>query len=523
MKCVLFCRVSSKEQEDTGYSLPSQEKLLKSYADKHSFIASKIFSISESANGKKQRETFDEMMNYVQENNIKIIICEKVDRLTRNFKDAVTIDEWLEKDEEREVHLVKDSLILHKNSRSQEKLNWGIRILFAKNYIDNLSEEVKKGYKEKVEQGWMPHTPPIGYKTVGDKGHKIHIIDEIKAPFIKKMFELYGTGNYSIETLGKAIYKIGLTSKSNRELSHSKNHEILTNPFYCGKFKWGNQIHQGKQEPIISKELFNRVQDLLNGRHTQKQSKRNFLYQGVIKCLECGGSITWELHKSIIYGHCTHFKPCSQKTWVKNYQIDNQILKAINKLKIKNHKIAYWIYKALKESHKDEIEFRASQVTELNRRLQLIQNRLDIVYEDKLDGKVSSEFYDTKSKQYTIEKESILASLDNLSKTNTKYYEQGVNLFELAQKSSDCYKKGNNKQKREFIRLVFSSLKLKGNKLFYFYTKPFELLSQAVKTTNCSKVLNNPKISDKIIELSKNTKNKDKIEVLSQLNPLLGG
>ena len=82
------------------------------------------------------------MMNYVKVNTIKIIICEKVDRLTRNFKDAVIIDEWLEKDEERQVHLVKDSLILHKNSRSQEKLNWGIRILFAKNYIDNPSSYI---------------------------------------------------------------------------------------------------------------------------------------------------------------------------------------------------------------------------------------------------------------------------------------------------------------------------------------------------------------------------------------------
>ncbi len=141
MKSVLLCRVSSKEQEETGYSLPAQEKLLNSYADRQNFKVAKVFSITESASGKKQREIFDNMMAYVKKEGIKIIICEKVDRLTRNFKDAVDIDEWLDKDEERQVHLVKDSLVLHKNSRSQEKLNWGIRILFAKNYIDNLSED----------------------------------------------------------------------------------------------------------------------------------------------------------------------------------------------------------------------------------------------------------------------------------------------------------------------------------------------------------------------------------------------
>src|SRR3989339_1966682 len=191
MKSILYCRVSSKEQEETGYSLPAQEKLLSGYSERTGYSVDKVFAISESASGKKQREIFDNMMAYVKKEGIKIIICEKVDRLTRNFKDAVEIDEWLEKDEERQVHLVKDSLILHKNSRSQEKLNWGIRILFAKNYIDNLSEEVKKGQKEKIAQGWLPTRPPYGYKTIGEKGHKIHIPDKDKVPFAKKMFEIY--------------------------------------------------------------------------------------------------------------------------------------------------------------------------------------------------------------------------------------------------------------------------------------------------------------------------------------------
>ena len=212
MKAVLLCRVSSKEQEETGYSLPAQEKLLTSYGDSKEFKIAKIFSITESASGSKQREVFDSMIAFIKKEGIKIIICEKVDRLTRNFKDAVDIDEWLEKDEERQVHLVKDSLILHKNSRSQEKLNWGIRILFAKNYIDNLSEEVKKGQKEKISQGWLPTKPPLGYKTIGEKGHKIHIVDEAVAPLIKKMFSLYATGNYSLKRLTTRCMKLGFVT-----------------------------------------------------------------------------------------------------------------------------------------------------------------------------------------------------------------------------------------------------------------------------------------------------------------------
>src|SRR5262245_5298432 len=111
-KAILFCRVSSKEQEETGYSLPAQEKLLISYADKQNLKMAKVFSISESASGSKQRQIFSQMMRFIQKQNIKTLICEKADRLARNFKDMVMIDKWLEKDENRQVHLVKDSLIL---------------------------------------------------------------------------------------------------------------------------------------------------------------------------------------------------------------------------------------------------------------------------------------------------------------------------------------------------------------------------------------------------------------------------
>src|SRR3989338_5572813 len=111
-KAVVYARVSSKEQEETGYSLDAQEELLKTYAEKpqHQFYVVKKFRISESASGKTQRATFAEMIRYIDKNKVNVHICEKVDRLTRNFKDAIVIDEWLDKDDVRQVHLVKDAL-----------------------------------------------------------------------------------------------------------------------------------------------------------------------------------------------------------------------------------------------------------------------------------------------------------------------------------------------------------------------------------------------------------------------------
>ena len=507
MKAVLFCRVSSKEQELTGFSLSAQERLLKEYSQRKDFVVSKIFSISESAGGKKQREIFKQMVEYVQKQNIKIIICEKVDRLTRNFKDAVWIDEWLDKDSERAVHLVKDSLVLHKESRSQEKLNWGIRILFAKNYIDNLSEEVKKGYNEKIKQGWMPHIPPIGYITVGEKGKRIHIIDSGKASYIKKIFKLYVSENYSIQNLCNKMYKDGLRSKNGVRIVKPKMYSILTNPFYTGKFKWGEKIHQGKHEPLITEETFNKVQNILSSKSSTVTTKRNFLFKGMMRCSECGGVISWEEHKGFVYGHCNHYRKCSQKIWSKEPNVEKQLEQAFSKLKIDNPRIAKWILKALKESHSDEIEYHLSKKNELNKRLDQVQKRIEMLYDDKLDRVIDADFFERKNLRLLEDKEQVLKEIGKLSKTNKKYYQDSIDVYKLSQNAHETYRKANKDSKRNLLKLAFGELLLDEGKLQYSYSKTFELLQKAVSTTNSSKIPENEFMKLKIFEQPKKAEN----------------
>ncbi len=129
----------------------------------------------------------------------------------------------------------------------------GYRDALAKKFIANLSEEVKKGQKEKIAQGWLPTKPPIGYKTTGDKGHKIHVIDNEKAPFIREMFEPYSTGNYSTISLGKILFKKGLRNNNGSRLVKSRIYELLTDPFYYGAVRWNDIVYRGSHEPIISK------------------------------------------------------------------------------------------------------------------------------------------------------------------------------------------------------------------------------------------------------------------------------
>ena len=503
MKAVLFCRVSSREQEETGYSLPAQKKYLRDYAQRNNFSIAKIFAVSESASGKVQRKVFNEMINFIRKNNISVVIVETTDRLTRNFADVPLIDKWILEDESHQIHLAKEGCILHKESKSHEWFMWRVKVATAEYYVRLLSENVKKGQREKIRQGWLPTKPPLGYKTIGEKGHKIHVIDEEKAPLVKKMFELYATGNYSLKRLTETMYKEGLRNNYGHKVPKSRIHEFLTDPFYIGKIRWNGEIYEGKHQPLIEKETFEKVQRLLKSKTTPKYNKHLFLFTGLIRCKECGGVITWEIAKGrYIYGHCNHYRNCSQQTWAKESEVENQLIPAFENLQIKSPRLAEWIRKALKESHKDEIEYHSSALNELNQKYNQIQQRLDKLYDDKLDGNITEEFYNRKFQQYTEEKEKVLEAIEKHSQASNKYFELGINIYELSQKAKEIYLKAPLEQKRQLVSLVFTNLLLDEGKLSYTYSKPFQILFQAVQATNSSKIAKLTKNGKEIFEPS---------------------
>lgn len=510
IKCILYARVSTADQAETGYSLQSQEKLLKEYSERKGFRVEKIFSVSESASGQKRRKMFDEMITLLKKKGINIIVCEKVDRLTRNMRDAVLIDEWIKENREREVHFAKESWVLNKESKSADRFMWNVRTSTSQFYTDNLSEEVKKGQKEKIAQGWLPTRPPLGYKTVGERGHKIHIIDENKGPLVRKMFDLYSTGNYSVKKLVNVMYDLGLRTNGGNRFGKSRLASTLGDPFYYGKIRWNDVIYNGKQEPLISKGTFELVQNVLKSKTTPKYSKHLFLFKGLVKCAGCGGHITWETHKNNTYGHCNHrYHKCDQELWSKEREVENQVINILSGLKIKNSRIFEWVKKALLDSHKDKIEFHSSAIRELEQKLETIEKRLDRLYDDKLDEKIDPKTYDRKFQQYTQEKEEIIESMKNHTEADTRYLKLGMDFFELAQKAKEIYISIDSdvEKKRSLLHFIFKDLTLDEGILSYEFTEAFKLIAQATDFSNGSKMEKMAKGQDKNFEPAKNRLN----------------
>jgi len=523
MKAVIFARVSSREQEETGYSLPAQTKLLNQYAEKNSFEVIKIFSIAESASGQKERASFHEMLKYSRKNNVKIIICEKVDRLTRNQRDAVKVDDWMKEDTERQIHFVKSNSILHAESKSTDKFVWNMHVSVAQLHIDNLSEEVKKGQKEKLAQGWFPAKPPLGYKTIGESGHKIHVIDASVKPFIIDMFSLYASGEYSLSRLTEYLYKKGLRYKNGMGVSRSSIHLLLSNPFYYGKMLWNGETYQGKHEATISYDQYQQVQEKLNRKETPKYSKHFFLFRQMIYCKTCTGTITWETQKGHHYGHCNHFKPCSNSTYVKEKDIEQQLIKAFTRLQIKNPRINEWLIKALNFQQLDNVENSKKIMSDIQNKLSIIEKKIDTLYDDKAGGIISKEFYERKQKQYLDEKEELVASINTNSLSNANNSKAALDIFKLSQKVSSIYKKAKPVHKRELMKLVFEKMYLDGDDLEYVYTDGFILLLAIVNAFNGSKLNNIDEILNNSFEQDEKLARIRQVDEYNQLYPELLG
>src|SRR4051794_21284282 len=393
-QAVVYARVSSKEQEKEGFSIPAQLKLLKEYAAGQGLAVAQEYTDVETAK-QTGRAAFGEMVAYLKTHpSVRVLLVEKTDRLYRNLKDWVTVDEL-----DVEIHFPKEGVVLSRDSRSSEKFMHGIKVLMAKNYIDNLSEEARKGQQEKAEQGIWPTKTPLGYLNVtGPDGRKVIAIDPNIAPIVSKLSEWYATGQYALKEVAKKARAAGLAyKKSGAPVPTSTVHSILRNRLYTGWFEWNGKLNQGKHDPLVSLDLWQRVQDVMDGRNSAKHRRmtHDFAFSGLIACANCRCSVVGEIKKQkYIYYHCTGYadkcrgEPAScRRKYVREEVLEAQFTELLGRLRF-DDEVLEWIRQALHASHADERREHEEAIGRLRAEYDRLQARTEAMYIDKLDGKI---------------------------------------------------------------------------------------------------------------------------------------
>jgi site-specific DNA recombinase len=483
-RAVIYARVSSKEQEKEGFSIPAQLKLLKEYAAAHGFSIAQEYVDVETAK-QTGRAAFGEMVAYLKAHlSVRVMLVEKTDRLYRNLKDWVTVDEL-----DVEMHFPKEGVVLSPESRSSEKFMHGIKVLMAKNYIDNLSEEARKGMQEKAEQGIWPTKTPLGYRNVtGPDGKKIVTPDPALAPIVSNLYEGYARGGISLKEAARKAHAAGLLyPKSGTKVPVSTVHTILRNRLYTGWFEWNGKLIQGKHEALVPVELWERVQGVLDGRFGKKakRGKHDFAFSGLIGCHACGCAVVGEIKKKrYVYYHCTGYAdkcradPAScRRKYMREEVLERQFADMLGRLKF-DDEVLEWVRDALHASHADERREHEEAIRRHQAEYKRLQDRINAMYVDKLDGLVDTAFFEKMSNQWRDEQNRCQREIDRHQNADKSYKDEGVALLDLARNAQKLFAKQEPREKRRLLKFLLSNCAWEDGEVVATFRQPFDMLAE---------------------------------------------
>jgi site-specific DNA recombinase len=472
---VLYTRVSSKDQEE-GFSLAAQRELLEAYAKEHGLKVTGRFEESETAKAGGTRPAFAKMVEFLRPlTSSTVLLVEKTDRLYRNLKDWITLD-----DLKVEIHFVKEGTVISPTSHSSQKFLHGIKVLMAKNYVENLSEEVRKGMTKKAKDGAFPSAAPIGYANVADKTIGI-VPDPEHAGLVRELFERAASGRLSAQELTRWARTHGLRSK--KGLTLAKNTictNILRNPAYAGSFRWGGKIYEGKYEPLVSKATFDRVQRALDGRSRAKGHVHQFTYAGLVKCGTCGGLMSGELKKGrYIYYRCAGSKGC--KRFYPEKLLEGETLRLLSSLQI-DEAVSEWLLGEIEKLHDEGLdEATMKRLVSRRRALQRLQSQ---AYEDKLLGKIDEGFWRERSAAWQAELAEINGELQTIENAPSKadLLAAARKPVELLQVAPTLYVTQEPSEKARLLKTMVSNYTITDGSVSVVLRSPFDVLARGART-----------------------------------------
>jgi DNA invertase Pin-like site-specific DNA recombinase len=472
---VLYARVSSREQQQEGYSIEAQIKMLRATASKEGLEIAREFIEVESAKA-TGRQQFAEMVTFFKRNHsCRILLVEKTDRLYRNQRDALTLE-----DLDIRIHFVKENETLSKNARSQVKFMHDIRLAMARNYSENLREEVKKGMNEKASQGTYPGRAPFGYRN--NKTSRTIEIHPEKSTIAKRVFEMYASGRYSLLALSKE-----LRDMSGTYISKTNLHKMLTNPFYIGRFEWSGQTYQGKHPCFIRPELYEQAQSVLNGHNKPKYSKHAMAFRGMLTCAHDNCAVTAELKKNkYVYYRCSGYRGKCALLRFREQEIADRLGQVLQDVYIPEE-VVRGIGASLQKVHVQMRNQAEQERARLERELAALYSHMDAAYTDKLDGKITEEFWQRKQADWQTEDMRIKSLISGLGEDKSGERLLEVRrILELAQKAYFLYFMRKPTEQAELLRKVLLNCSIDAVSLYPTYRKPFDLIFKRAKNKEWS-------------------------------------
>jgi DNA invertase Pin-like site-specific DNA recombinase len=468
----LYARKSTDVEDKQVLSIEAQLSELRSLAKSEGLGIKEEFIEKRTAK-MPGRPIFTEMVKRIQKGEVHGIVCWKLDRLARNPVDGGQISWMLQQGTLQHIRTHDKSHYPNDNV-----LMMSVEFGMANQFILDLSANTKRGLREKVKRGEFPGIAPVGY--INDVRTKTVVIDRKKSKIIRAAFELYSRGNQRLEDVSLFLAQNGIKSHFDNNAHKDRIRFILSNPFYCGLFKYAGELYEGRHTPIVEKRLWDKVQKVLVERgHPQKLVNDPKPLCGLMRCGECGRRITGEIQKSHTYYRCTKKNTvCSQK-----YIREEDLIPQLSEL-LSNHALppewAIEMEKCIENSKTDDARKTAAFVQDLREKAQDLSRKFDRLLDTYLTQDIERESYLKKRAKILSEKKSVEEQIARLEQTAENWLEPMREWIKTSVLLTETATNTDLIAKKTSLQQIFgSNIFLKNRRIEFIPTPPYALLREA--------------------------------------------
>ncbi len=457
MKVIIYIRKSTEQEDRQILSMESQLRELREFAAREHVEI--VASLREAKTAKSPGRTeFARMLDMIEKGDADGILAWHPDRLARNAIDGGKIIHLL--DSGKLKHLFFPTMTF--DNTPQGKFMLMIAFGQSKLYVDNLSENVKRGIRQKLKRGEWSWFAPTGY--LNDPKTRNIVPDPEKAPLVRKVFELYATGDYTLDAIKDFLKRKGLRSSYEKIMGKAAVQKMLQNPLFCGLMRVNGELHEGSFKPLISKDLFDECQRVMQNRSKpHRRRKHEFPFSGWLKCAECGCAITAQKQKGHHYYHCTKKKgPCPRKHYVREEAILEEARMIVEQLVLPDD----WAEKMLKKIDREETKLSSDHratVQHLEEEMQDIEKQLETLLDLRLQGDLTSEEYLAKKNKLISHKVEIEQKIVRAEQNHGEWLELSRELILASREAKSLLTTENYSEIPTFLKTAGLNFLLKGS------------------------------------------------------------
>ena len=496
-KAFIYLRRSQDRHDRQVLSIEGQRKQLKKIIKEHNLAP--IWMPAESASAHKTgRPIFNQMIERIKAGEARIIVTWTPNRLSRNAKDAGEI-----------VHLLQEGLLLkvitdnkvYSTANPEDQFFLGLELGMAKKNSDDTSRSVKRGNLAKYERGEYPGNAFIGYTNVANGYYKNIAPDPERAPLVVACFEMASTGQYTLnELFVEARDNLRLTSRKGKQLKKSTFQEMLQRLAYTGNFEYAGEVREGSYQPLISKELYNKVQHAMGWKRGSKRTRNStsglfYPFKRILRCETCGHNITAYTKPKVLKrtGELKNyvFYTCTKKSksimckepQISESDLEIQLTQQLSLISI-NESEAQECFQLIKSYHKEMVNNRNTMREVWMKDNREARSKLDKLLDMRLSGELTeAEFMRHKQEDSELEARTNELLNDSTQDANA-WLELAEEFFSGTVNIVDTFELATDDEKDRMLQAIGSNWTLGNKKVRLTPRKPYDLLLNRTNSSN---------------------------------------